>query len=103
MDERPTKRRGPITWLAGRSRRFWIGLAMLLPVLYVVSFGPACWWTVNHRVPRWMVIYWPLGAMMERHHFGSSALDWWVFYGVDPGGMVHVHTDMHGGGSWLEN
>src|SRR5262245_28459002 len=42
MDERPTKRRGPMTWLAGRSRRFRIGLAML-PVLYVASFGPACW------------------------------------------------------------
>ncbi|MGQ0636933.1 MAG: hypothetical protein ACT4QC_20180 [Planctomycetaceae bacterium] len=44
--DRPTKRRGPLTWLAGRSRRWWVPI--LLAILYVASFGPACWissWT----------------------------------------------------------
>lgn len=29
-------------WLAGRSRAFWIA-TVVLPLLYLVSFGPACW------------------------------------------------------------
>jgi len=41
-DPRPTKRGGPLYWLKRRSRRFWI-IAALVPVLYVASFGPACW------------------------------------------------------------
>ncbi|HTI52389.1 MAG TPA: hypothetical protein VL475_15605 [Planctomycetaceae bacterium] len=40
MDERPTKRRGPIGWLKGRSRRFWIVFAILLPPLYLLASGP---------------------------------------------------------------
>lgn len=35
-----TERRGPLLWLAGRSRRFWIVVVALLPGLYVASFGP---------------------------------------------------------------
>lgn len=35
----PTKRRGPILWMARRSRRFWIAIAVLA-VLYVLSSGP---------------------------------------------------------------
>lgn len=33
------KRRGPMTWLAGRSRGFWI-IVCLLPAIYVLSSGP---------------------------------------------------------------
>ncbi len=43
MTERPRKRRGPLHWLGDRSRRFWIVTALVLPVLYVGMFGPACW------------------------------------------------------------
>lgn len=39
-------------WLAARlvnrggkrGRRFWIVAALLLPLLYVATFGPVCWW-----------------------------------------------------------
>ena len=36
------KPRGPLTWLAARTWRFWVGLGLLL-TLYVGSFGPVCW------------------------------------------------------------
>ena len=44
MGEPERKRRGPIT-LFYESRRFrWTIIAVvLIPILYVVSFGPACW------------------------------------------------------------
>lgn len=50
MDKQPTKRRGPLTWLAGRSRQFWIVVA-LLPVLYFASWGPSIWLTTQFDVP----------------------------------------------------
>jgi hypothetical protein len=44
MDQRSTRRGGPLYWLGRRSRRFWIATGeLLLPVLYIASFGPACW------------------------------------------------------------
>lgn len=55
MDERPTKRRGPLAWLAARTWLFRVGV-VLLPVAYAVSFGPACWiasLTGTHNA-RWM-------------------------------------------------
>jgi len=43
MNSPNPKRRGPLTWLAARTWRFW-GVVVLLPlVLYLGSFGPACW------------------------------------------------------------
>src|SRR5262249_1088995 len=40
MEQPERKRRGPLTWLAGRSRRFWIITAIALPLLYVLGSGP---------------------------------------------------------------
>jgi hypothetical protein len=45
MDGRRKNHGGPLYWLSRRSRRFWIVTGVLLPVLYVASFGPACWIT----------------------------------------------------------
>src|SRR5262245_19891274 len=42
MNEPIRKRRGPLLWLAARTWRFRVAVA-LMPVLYVASFGPACW------------------------------------------------------------
>lgn len=44
MDERASKRRGPLTWLATNRKARWWTIAVLYgaPVLYVLSFGPAC-------------------------------------------------------------
>ena len=47
MDQRPDKRRGPLLWLAGRTWRFWV-VAVVLPLLYVASFGPvSCMFLVD--------------------------------------------------------
>jgi hypothetical protein len=48
MDERPTKRGGPLYWLKRRSRRFWIAnIVAAMPVLYVASTGPVIWINVH--------------------------------------------------------
>lgn len=69
MDERPTKRRGPITLLmtSGRFRQRLAVAAIALPILYVAGFGPACWWfstRINgeNYAPR---IYWPIGRSIR--------------------------------------
>jgi hypothetical protein len=52
MTSPPHKPRGPLLWLAGRSRRFWIvGLLIGLPVGYVAIFGPACWAVGRRALP----------------------------------------------------
>jgi hypothetical protein len=38
------------------------GVLVGLPILYVASFGPACWWMSRQPVSRWLPdIYWPIG------------------------------------------
>jgi len=53
MDKPERKRRGPLTWLADRTWRFWVVMA-LLPALYVASYGPACWAYHRRRIPQSM-------------------------------------------------
>ena len=55
MNQPARKRRGPITLLyeSRRFRRTIILSAVLLPVLYVASFGPACW-LANSDYHRWL-------------------------------------------------
>jgi hypothetical protein len=52
MTTEPKKRRGPLLWLAGRSRWFWIGVA-LMPVLYVASIPPTLWYLNRYRIRPW--------------------------------------------------
>ena len=69
MDEPERKCRGPLLWLAGRSRRFWIVVALLpvLPVLYVASFGQALQLEHSGDLPDGTLVtfYWPLIDMLE--------------------------------------
>ena len=69
MDEQPKKRRGPLTWLAARTWRFWVVVVVVLPVLYVGSFGPACRWLAGSTFRGYRdsqggrftpEIYWPI-------------------------------------------
>lgn len=84
MDERPTKRRGPLTWLAGRSWRWWVAAAM---VGYPLSVGPAM------RLSQWLgtqsflVIYVPLGWVASKCESVGYGLALYVhyFWGIDFG------------------
>lgn len=65
--------------MTNRKRQFggWIvGLIMALPLLYVLSFGPACWW-FPERSPYgngWAapVCYWPLGSLAQKIMGGNE-------------------------------
>src|SRR5437762_631139 len=101
MDEPTRKRRGPLTWLAARTWRFWVAVAAMLPVLYVGSFGPAYWWLSQPRssvdpkraVHNSLSVYWPLGWFALD---GSSpkpikaALLFWIFVGMPKGNFIAV-------------
>jgi hypothetical protein len=54
MDDGPKKRRGPLLWLEGRSRWFWIFVAVMMPVLYPLSWGPALFAFHKLGEPIWL-------------------------------------------------
>jgi hypothetical protein len=86
------KLRGPIT-LFCESRRFrWTAIAIaLLPVLYVIGFGPACWWLSTRYAlkdggklfyaPQ---IYSPIGrfVLWSGDVKAQSAIGWYATIGV---------------------
>ena len=84
---------------------FWATVGLFLPVLYVLSFGPACWWTAEAfgpgRVTNFsdsvMVVYWPLGAVAvnEKSPF-SKPLRWWITLGVPSGKIAFIPTGPDG-------
>jgi hypothetical protein len=74
---------------------FWTTAVLALAVLYVASFGPACWLTVGRterrKCPFPMIVYWPLGrafVALDRGKYTPmkegirSALYWWITVGV---------------------
>lgn len=67
MDNEPTRRRGPMFWLADRSWRLWVAIA--LPVCYVGSFGPYLLLVKRNLLPRslnWVgYAYHPLIVLVE--------------------------------------
>jgi len=85
MYEQPTKRGGPIYLLKSRSRRFWIIAAVLLPVSYVLSYGPACWFLRDryNELPGWSrtvvwFVYRPIGLLIENGPKPiKDAIVWW--------------------------
>lgn len=93
------RRRGPLYWLAGRSRRFWI-LATTVPMLYVASFGPACWISsriqpggefVNAAYPQFVWMMW------HRSSLGYESLFWrYVTVGRASGDHCGVGLDASG-------
>src|SRR5258708_4211480 len=78
------------------------------PVLYLASFGPACWLT-NRRADHWkcpraMVVYWPLGHAftvmgLRRQRTGNrfiqaghEVLTWWITVGLPKDGSAIFPT-----------
>lgn len=95
MEDPERKRRGPLGWLAGRSRGFWIAAVVLAPVLYVGSFGPACWYTAVPQVMTspvppphpLMIIYRPLGSAWG---YVGRYLNRWAVAGASPGTVIRI-------------
>jgi hypothetical protein len=82
----------------------WILVLLIgLPVLYVASFGPACWltsqkwgWSQLQPHPA-MIVYFPLGAMASRPDTAvGRGLRWWMMFGTRRGPAVVVQTNATG-------
>jgi len=75
-----------------------------LPIVYVLSFGPACWMAASPRVPGsqdgpriWMRFYFPVGALIHvTHSENSQPLQRWITWGAGKKGRVIVPTDRSG-------
>lgn len=87
MDERPTKRRGPLGWLASRTRRFWIVVALVaaLPAAYLLSAGPAFRQVVelrsvnqNGRADAIIAAYYPVTFVAERVEPFARLMNWYI-------------------------
>jgi hypothetical protein len=89
----------------------WIVAGLIgLPVLYVLSSGPACWITarsgpvdVRHDpngppVPVAMRIYCPLGYLLSGYSYSrpQKLLLWWMALGVPPEHSVRVPRSLDG-------
>lgn len=79
MDDRPNsddKRRGSAAVLITTI----VILILCLPLLYVLSLGPAVW-LVNHEYLDLSLaqrIYWPLEMVVERFDWLQPAVQWYV-------------------------
>ena len=77
-------------------------LLVALPVLYVISFGPACWLTskvvgVGFDAHPAMVVYWPLARFAANNKSGcADALRWWITVGLKAGERAVVPIDSGG-------
>ena len=118
MTPSPNKRRGPITLLMmSRRLRWWtFGVLVALPILYVASFGPACWltaWTPPYELnpeytgsrwsdmpppPRWMLIFRPLidHVLYNRNRSIGNRLYRWAMWGVKPGYALAIPAESEG-------
>jgi hypothetical protein len=75
--------------LSDRKRPLWplLTAALIgLPLLYVASFGPVCWWLPQGEIPvvrrGIAAAYWPLGRTAVLTKF--SPLTWYLFLRVKP-------------------
>ena len=79
-----------------------VALLIGLPVLYVSSFGPACWLTAQRngwsklQPHRAMIIYYPLGALAARRDTVSACLRWWMTLAVPRAHAAVVPTNARG-------
>ena len=89
----------------------WVMAVFGLPVLYVLSSGPACWITAKRGpehvrqdpsvkdIPLLMRIYLPLGYLLSENSFNSRPtrlLQWWMALGAPRDCSVRVPYTMNG-------
>src|SRR5262245_25232468 len=93
MDETKRARTSGWTWLG-----VWL---ILLPVLYVASFGPVCWFTTSmtfkapvHPV---MYAYWPMArVMLSGPRPIREAAYWWAALGIPDGHAAFIPMNLNG-------
>lgn len=51
-----------------------VGMLLAIPVLYLLSFGPACW-LLSPRVPR---MYWPIGWLALHSKSSARIIVWYA-------------------------
>jgi len=81
----------------------WATVVLVVLVLYVASFGPACWltsqrWGWSQLQPhRAMIVYFPLGALASRPDTAvGRGLRWWMTFGTRRGHAAVVQTNATG-------
>lgn len=99
------KTRGPLMLLASsrKFRRWTAGLLIGVPLIYVASFGPACWWFAAsaREVPGGPAIgndaavvsraYWPIGWILDRYRSLRPVFTWYSrLFGVRSAVIVPV-------------
>ncbi len=85
------------------AKRTAVALACL-PILYALSFGPACWIAATPWVPGradvpsiGMRFYYPIGAVIHRTQSQDSLpVRRWITWGAKQGGRVIVPVDASG-------
>src|SRR5262245_22794720 len=90
------KRRGLLLWLSARTWRFWVAI-VILPPLYLASFGPACWFTSRMEIgaPIVNVVYQPIMRAafagyvhIAEYGFRYSDPDWTFVQATDATGTA---------------
>jgi hypothetical protein len=72
-----------------RWAKWMLAVVISLPVLYVPSFGPACWISSRHdgRVPSF---YWPIGWVAARSATTLRFVTWYATAGMEVSSSISV-------------
>lgn len=76
------KRRGPVAWLSSRTWRLWVATALLLPALYVGSFGPVCRCVTQPDISVLSRLEWFYSPLFHMEHFASSSDVIWPYHAL---------------------
>ena len=77
---------------------FWATMVVVMPLLYVASFGPACWLTSQagdrydpfRPPPRAMAVYTPLARLATSKTVPGRAIILWMRIGLRPGHVAEM-------------
>jgi hypothetical protein len=88
---------------------FWATVVVVsLPLLYVLSFGPVCWWLLepDQELNEWQTsamaptVYEPIGWLHHRiPSWLADAFDAYITLGMREGDIIHI-PDTAGGVVW---
>ena len=92
-----------------RKKPLWPWIAALLiglPVLYVLSFGPACWTKARSSgpssVPRLAIVYVPVGWVgTHSPDWLRRTICWYAHVGMPRRSAVVLPVDLSGNATWL--